>query len=490
MRSISGYAPAPTPTRGSGTRPGRLATPLLVTVLLASFLGSPGARAETLEDAQARLDDKAVQVQESLEFVDSSLVATASRLAGLQARKPAAEQAVSAAESRVAAAVAEVDAVTRRIAVAEQSLAELGRELEQGRKNMAANRKMVGRIAADAYRRGGVPQELDIIFGSGDLAETVDSIGHSEQALKAQNAALAGLSEKAALDTNSQTRQAAVREEIADLKQKAEAALAAEKTARNEAAGAKKDLDLLIASTDATARDLAAKKPRIQAELASVKAAQQSIAEEIAERQRREREAWLAEQARARAAEQARAEAAARAAQQTQQAAQPPAGQQAAPPMPPVAPAPPPVPAPGNPSSFGISAPFGADVPITSGFGWRATPPGTIDFLGTGSYLHAGIDFGASCGTPVYASAAGTVTTAGWTNGGGGHTVMVSHGVVQGNALTTVLYHNSSIAVSVGQRVAKGQLIAYTGSSGNSTGCHAHFETWLNGSAVDPMGLL
>jgi len=67
---------------------------------------------------------------------------------------------------------------------------------------------------------------------------------------------------------------------------------------------------------------------------------------------------------------------------------------------------------------------------------------------------------------------------------------MLSNGVIQGNALTTVFYHNTSVAVSVGQSVSQGQVIAYTGSTGNSTGCHAHFETWLNGSPVNPAGLL
>ncbi len=66
----------------------------------------------------------------------------------------------------------------------------------------------------------------------------------------------------------------------------------------------------------------------------------------------------------------------------------------------------------------------------------------------------------------------------------------ISHGVVQGNSLTTIYYHNSSIVVSNGQQVSQGQLIAYSGNTGNSTGCHAHFETWLNGVAVDPMRLL
>jgi murein DD-endopeptidase MepM/ murein hydrolase activator NlpD len=129
-------------------------------------------------------------------------------------------------------------------------------------------------------------------------------------------------------------------------------------------------------------------------------------------------------------------------------------------------------------------------VPITSGFGWRATPPGTVDFYGAGGYMHTGIDFGAACGTPVYAAAAGTVFAAGWANDGGGNHVKISHGVVQGNSLTTIYYHNSSVVVSAGQQVSQGQLIAYSGTTGNSTGCHSHFETWLNGAAVDPMILL
>jgi murein DD-endopeptidase MepM/ murein hydrolase activator NlpD len=104
--------------------------------------------------------------------------------------------------------------------------------------------------------------------------------------------------------------------------------------------------------------------------------------------------------------------------------------------------------------------------------------------------MHTGIDFGVGCGTPVYASAAGTVTVGGWTTGGGGWTVMISHGVIQGNSMTTVYYHNSSVVVSPGQRVSQGQLIAYSGNTGNSTGCHAHFETWLNGSPVNPLTVL
>jgi murein DD-endopeptidase MepM/ murein hydrolase activator NlpD len=274
------------------------------------------------------------------------------------------------------------------------------------------------------------------------------------------------LTQQNATNVNSQARLVAVEAEIQDLKAKADAALEREKAARDEAEAKKAQVDQLIADTIRLDAELQAAKPGIQSQLAAVEASQNAVANEIAERDRRLREAWEAEQRRL-------AEAAAAAARAQGQAAQPY------------------VPVTGSPSAFGLRHPFSGDVPITSGFGWRATPPGTIDFYGTGGYLHTGIDFGAACGTPVYAAAAGEVFSSGWNSAdGGGWRVKLSHGVVQGNSLTTIYYHNSSIVVSNGQRVSQGQLIAYSGNTGNSTGCHAHFETWLNGTAVDPMRLL
>jgi murein DD-endopeptidase MepM/ murein hydrolase activator NlpD len=288
----------------------------------------------------------------------------------------------------------------------------------------------------------------------------------ADQAMRSQNSAMDKLSQQNATNVNSQARLEAVEAEIQDLKAKAEAALAREKAARDEAEAKKAEVDRLIADTTRLNEELQAAKPGIQNQLAAVQASQDAVAGEIAERDRRLREAWEAEQRRL-------AEAAAAAARARGQAVQPYA------------------PVTGSPSAFGLRHPFDSNVPITSGFGWRATPPGTIDFYGTGGYLHTGIDFGASCGTPVYAAAAGEVFSSGWNSGdGGGWRVKLSHGVVEGNSLTTVYYHNSSIAVANGQQVAQGQLIAYSGNTGNSTGCHAHFETWLNGVAVDPMRLL
>lgn len=117
--------------------------------------------------------------------------------------------------------------------------------------------------------------------------------------------------------------------------------------------------------------------------------------------------------------------------------------------------------------------------PITSPFGYRTHP-----IFGTTIY-HSGIDIGIDYGTPIHAADGGTVILAGWC-GGYGNAVIIDHG----NGLQTLYGHNSSVAVSEGQTVSQGQIIAYAGSTGYSTGPHCHFEVRQNGDAVDPMGYL
>ncbi len=107
---------------------------------------------------------------------------------------------------------------------------------------------------------------------------------------------------------------------------------------------------------------------------------------------------------------------------------------------------------------------------VTSYFGWR-----------WGSF-HSGIDIAAPAGTPVLAADNGMVSYRGW-NGGYGRLVLIDHG----NGTVTAYAHLSGYAVSVGDRVEKGQVIGYVGSSGNSTGPHLHFEVRVNGVAKNPL---
>ncbi|AZO75174.1 MAG: M23 family peptidase [Mesorhizobium sp.] len=116
---------------------------------------------------------------------------------------------------------------------------------------------------------------------------------------------------------------------------------------------------------------------------------------------------------------------------------------------------------------------------VTSPFGVRTDP-----ILGTAA-LHTGMDFRAPIGMPAKVTAAGVVTKAGW-NGGYGRMVEVDHG----NGFATRYGHLSEIDVTVGQKLAAGDVIGKTGSSGRSTGPHLHYEVRHNGEAVDPLRFL
>ena len=113
---------------------------------------------------------------------------------------------------------------------------------------------------------------------------------------------------------------------------------------------------------------------------------------------------------------------------------------------------------------------------IVSYFGYRVFP-----WRG----MHTGIDISAWYGAPVRASAAGVVTYAGWRSGYG-RTIIIDHGY----RLSSLYGHNSRLAVSMGSKVKKGQIIAYTGVSGFATGPHLHYELRRNGVAINPIRYL
>jgi murein DD-endopeptidase MepM/ murein hydrolase activator NlpD len=123
--------------------------------------------------------------------------------------------------------------------------------------------------------------------------------------------------------------------------------------------------------------------------------------------------------------------------------------------------------------------PVVGEVEFTSGFGIRTDP-----FLGRPA-MHTGLDFRAATGDPVRATANGKVASAGWA-GGYGRMVEIDHG----NGLSTRYGHLSEIGVKVGAPIKIGQVIGAVGSTGRSTGPHLHYETRIDGEAVDPQKFL
>jgi murein DD-endopeptidase MepM/ murein hydrolase activator NlpD len=114
---------------------------------------------------------------------------------------------------------------------------------------------------------------------------------------------------------------------------------------------------------------------------------------------------------------------------------------------------------------------------FTSGYGVRSDP-----FKGSAA-MHAGIDLSGPAGTPIYATADGVVSEAGWHNGGYGNLIKITHG----RGIETRYAHLSGISVRAGEQIKRGQLIGRMGSTGRSTGSHLHYEVRIDGRAVNPI---
>jgi murein DD-endopeptidase MepM/ murein hydrolase activator NlpD len=126
-----------------------------------------------------------------------------------------------------------------------------------------------------------------------------------------------------------------------------------------------------------------------------------------------------------------------------------------------------------------VRKPVAGEIDETSPFGIRMDP-----FVHEAA-MHTGIDFRGDIGEPIHATAAGTVTIAGW-EGGYGKMVEVDHG----NGLATRYGHLSAINVSVGDKIRIGEVVGLLGTTGRSTGPHLHYETRVNGEAVNPQKFL
>jgi murein DD-endopeptidase MepM/ murein hydrolase activator NlpD len=114
---------------------------------------------------------------------------------------------------------------------------------------------------------------------------------------------------------------------------------------------------------------------------------------------------------------------------------------------------------------------------IASGFGYR------IDPIYKTTKMHPGIDFTAPQGTPIYATADGVVKMAGFSDGGYGNHVIINHGY----GYETLYGHMVRVKARAGQKVKRGEIIGYVGSTGKSTGPHCHYEVHKNGQKIDPI---
>jgi murein DD-endopeptidase MepM/ murein hydrolase activator NlpD len=311
----------------------------------------------------------------------------------------------------------------------------------------AANK--AGRVAAQLYRNGGDNTSLQLFLagsaaGADDLLArlgTMDKLLQSNRAVYAQ--AVAARDSAQSLSDNAKK----TREERDKLQKIAEQKMVAAQQAADAAQAA---LDNQNAHLDQLEGQLAALRDTTAKTVAGYKAGVEARRKAEEERKRREREA-------ARKA----AEAAKKAAEEAAKNG-------------------------GSPASGGGSA-------VGSGWcrpngGWRSSGYGSRTVQCGNSYcssgFHEGVDLADGCGTNIYAAHSGTVVYAGY-NGGYGNYVRIDHGGGIGTGYGHI--RNGGIHVRYGQHVSVGQVIASEGNTGNSFGCHLHFEVYVNGRTVNPV---
>ena len=446
----------------SAPRPARAVAAVLGGVLAATLLvAAPAPPSEANPADRKREVDRGIEdLKHALEGTSAELAAAAVALKETEARLPVAQAELQQAQATASEAHAKDVELAGRLAAATQSEAKARDAIEDGEVEVEAAHRALGQIASQAYRGGSLNPALAVALSADSPTDFADRYVMVDTALRSQNGTLARLNEQQALRAHSEARLAAVQQEIDRLKQEAAANLEAARQAEAAATDRKKEIEQLRADQDAALQVVEARKNEELTRLDTLEQERTALEAElrrIAEEERRR--AAEAERKRKAAEEEARRRAAA------SRNARPPAA----------APAPPPVQA-------GAALSYPVNARISSHYGYRIHP-----IYGT-RRLHAGTDFAAACGTPIRASADGTIVRAG-TAGGYGNQIVVNHGTLRGAAVATSYNHLSGYAVRSGS-VSRGQVIGYVGTTGTSTGCHLHFEVYVNGSAVNPMGWL
>ncbi len=402
----------------------------------ADDLGNQRAQAEK---QQAATDQRLADLRTALDETGAALADAYVALQGIQARIPQAQQELANAKAVFAAAQQKAAQIQDQLQAARVQEAQLAKDIADGDAKAQRTRDSVAELARQAYRGDVGLSSLTIVLDSHSAGDFVDQYAALTTALRTQTRALDDLQQLGAMNRNRQSRLAAVRAQIAALKSEAD----------------QKVVEATAAQADAAAREAEIQTLLVQQQQQTAIFEQQKAGELAQETALEAERAALEATIKDIIQQQVAAEAAARKA----------SGK------------------PSQPVGRGFLA-YPTAVPfITSSYGMRFHPILHI------WRLHAGTDFRAYCGTAIMAAASGTVQ---WAKAvpGYGNQVMLNHGVVNGNVLWTSYNHLSRFSVGSGQFVHKGDIVGYSGSTGDSTACHLHFEVYVNGSTVDPMSML
>ena len=401
-------------------------------VLVAGLTSAVGpgldpARADDLRDKQAEVKRQLTSARGDLEHASADARRTAQALEAARARLSTARDELSIARASVTVARVRDRELQQKLDAAVAKLAQARTDLETGQEAVVDQRSDVQSMIVDFYT-GGDPRlnALSGVLTAQSPSELMATLEAQDVIVSTQTDAYDSLR---AAEVLLEVRAEQVRDatrEIADRRREAAAQLAETRAAEEAAQQAAADVSARVADSR-VARTQALQARRADlAKLRQLKAEQARIEQLLARR----------------------AAAASN---------------------------------PNGPTDGYLSWPTSGS--ITSPFGYRTHP--IYGYWG----LHDGIDFGAACGSPLRAPASGRVLSAYWSSVYGNRLIL-DHGLVRGVGLASIYNHAANYTVSVGQRVTRGQVIGYVGSTGWSTGGHLHYTVMVNGKAADPMGWL
>jgi murein DD-endopeptidase MepM/ murein hydrolase activator NlpD len=401
-----------------------------VLLLTAVVLWAPFASAEDdLKDKQKNVQRQIDHANDDLGESSAALAKATRSLRVAQASLAKAEKALNATRVELAAAAAKDAQMQAQLDQAVAALETARVQLAQGRADVARQKQALAELVTSIYEQGD-PRLIGFaaIAMAGDPGDMTRAIAFNEAYTNRENSVLDAVEEA---ERRLAEREAAVEQH--------KAVIAANRAQAAENLKAKQALEQRAAAQAAQVKSLVSQRSSAQSAASRIASHDRAILANLKKQEQRI-SAELAQRAR-------------------EALAQGGGG--------------------GNRGGF---LDYPVNGPITSPYGYRRHP------IFGDMRLHNGVDFGASCGQKMYASANGTVVA----KGGGdwdpsGNYLYIDHGAHAGVGLSTSYSHAISYVVSVGQRVSRGQLVGYVGSTGWSTGCHLHFTVKENGVNVDPM---
>lgn len=424
------------------------ASSMLVAVLATGLVGSAlPAHADDLTDRRDGVRQAIVDAKKDIDAGKREVAAATTQLEKSQAKLSQAKRNLAVVSAQLDEARAIDRSVGIRLADAQRRLANAKQAVTRGESELAAQTTLIGEAARTAYQQQRALVGYSVVLGSDSLDEVAQRVQWSTTILDTSAAELGRLKELQAKLEAAKAEQASIEAEVSAQKADAERQVAAVRALERKAAAAKSGLQRLVSADTADKAqaqdDLAASKR----EYAKYVAQERRIGAEIKRRAEIARKQRLAEIARAKAL----------AAKQHKKYV------------------------PRLESSKGFIYPVNASP--GSPFGMRFHP--ILHYW----RMHRGQDFGAACGAPLFAVADGRVASARRQGGFGNYTV-IDVGFRNGKFVSVGYAHQSRMVVSAGQRVKQGQVIGYVGTTGLSTGCHLHFQVYVDGGVVNPMTYL